>query len=106
MAKAHKTAQKIEHEHKVEHHGHCLEPKRLGFAFGILKSLGFGLLALLATTLGWGSALVRMLGSVFLGYEASLLGVFFGLIWGFACGFIAGYVFALIYNKAEKCSCC
>jgi hypothetical protein len=104
MAKAHKTARKI--EHKAEHHGHQLEPKKLGFAFGILKSLGLGILALLSMTLGWGRPIVNIAGSVLLGYEPSLLGIFLGLIWGFALGFIAGYAFAVIYNKIGKCSCC
>jgi hypothetical protein len=99
MAKTHKVTHEKEQAHLQKHEKVILEPKRLGLTLGILKGVCMAGLALLATTLGWGYPLVRMLGSVLLGYGTSPLGIILGLFWGFAVGFIAGHLIACIYNK-------
>ena len=106
MAKTHKTEHKVEHniEHtKAEHKNLEFNPMQLGITFGILKAMCLAVLALAASTLGWGSALVRTLGSVFIGYDVSFLGMLLGLLWGFACGFTGGYLFAVVYKKVGEC---
>jgi hypothetical protein len=48
--------------------------------------------------LGFGQDIVRILGSLFIGFEASPAGLFVGLVWGFFAGGIAGLIFAALYN--------
>ncbi len=98
MVKKHKQVHKIMYEKLL------FKPMRLGLAIGIMKSLCLFFLGVIAMVFGWGSALIRMLGSVMLGYEASFLGILLGVFWGFACGFITGYLFAEIYNKLGECN--
>ena len=86
--------------HKAEKKG--ISPKRLGISFGLFLAFWLSSVALLSGMMGWGSAVVRMLSSFYLGYSASLLGAIIGSIWGFIDGFICGYIFAYIYNWTAK----
>ena len=78
-----------------------LKPKALGIAGGVMCSVCCFLMALIAM-LGYGKAIVTTIGSVYLGYDASVIGAILGLVYGFIDGFIGLYVFALLYNKLEK----
>lgn len=73
-------------------------PMALGVAAGILWA-GYVLLIGIMAMFGWGNALVTAFGSLYLGYQASVVGAIIGAAWGFVDGFIAGYVIAWIYNK-------
>lgn len=65
----------------------------------------WGLMVLLA---GWAAMLgiavrfVEIMGSVYIGYEATLLGSLIGAAWAFLDGAIGGLVIALIYNAIAK----
>ncbi len=73
------------------------QPLALGMAIGILWAVSVFLLGLFAM-FGWGGALVETLGSLYLGYGASIVGAIIGVIWAFVDGFVAGVVIAWIYN--------
>jgi len=79
-----------------------LEAKRVALALGILSGLCMLVMTLFAVISGWGSALINMLSSVYIGYDSSLLGALFGSIWGFVDGYVSGYLFVVIYNKLPK----
>ena len=77
------------------------QPVALGIAIGITWAAGVLFLAIIAM-FGWGVPLVDLLGSVYLGYGASIAGAIIGTIWGFVDGFIAGFIVGWIYNKVAK----
>jgi hypothetical protein len=68
---------------------------------------GLGLLIvglITCATQTYGHEFVRVVGSVYLGYEpASVLGAVIGFAWGFVDGFIAVAVVGLIYGLLSKC---
>ncbi len=74
----------------------------LALACGLTWGSAVFLLALLAMWWGVGSAFVELLGSVYVGVEASWQGAFLGLLWAFVDGFIGGLIFVLLYNFFAK----
>ena len=73
----------------------------LAVAVGAVWALGVLFLAL-AAMFGWGTALVELLGSLYLGYDASVLGGIIGALWAIVDGAIAGALIALIYNVVAR----
>lgn len=76
----------------------------LGFALGLVWGLGIlitGLGAMLVPT--WGGAFITAMGSVYVGYQATLLGSLLGGLYGFVDGFIGGVVIGWIYNCCNRC---
>jgi len=73
----------------------------LAVAFGAVWALGVLFLGW-AAAFGWGTALVEMMGSLYLGYGASFLGGIVGALWAFVDGAIAGALIAVIYNVAAR----
>ncbi|MCR4280609.1 MAG: bacteriophage holin [Candidatus Komeilibacteria bacterium] len=76
-----------------------LNANNMGLAAGIVWGVGAFLLGLAATYLDWGVMLVDALGSLYIGYAATLGGAFLGLIWGFVDAYVAGLVMIWLYNK-------
>ena len=77
------------------------QPLALGVAIGVLWAVYVFLLAIIAM-FDWGTDMVRVLASLYIGYEASIIGAIIGAVWAFADGFIAGFVIAWVYNKVAK----
>jgi len=77
------------------------QPIALGVAIGALWTFYVFCLALVAM-FGWGTAMQQMLASLYLGYEASIIGALIGAVWAFVDGFIAGVVIAWIYNAVAE----
>ncbi|MFQ5896872.1 MAG: bacteriophage holin [Candidatus Methylomirabilia bacterium] len=75
-----------------------LSVKGLALALGVSWGAGIFLLGL-AGSVGWGRPLVEVLGSVYLGFTASLAGSLVGGLWGFADGALGGIVIAWLYNR-------
>jgi len=69
-----------------------------GVAMGLLWSICVMIMALIAMTGDWGAEFVRWLGSLYIGYDASISGAFVGLAWGFVDGFVCGAILAWLYN--------
>lgn len=76
-----------------------LDAKRFGLALGLTCALGALLLGVLAHYFGWGSLMVELIGTVYLGYDTTLPGTFIGAGWALIDGFVAGWLFAYFYNK-------
>lgn len=69
-------------------------------AFGLGVSWAFAMLFLgWASMFGWGTKLVEVMASVYIGYAPSFLGGIIGAIWGFFDGAIGGAIIAYAYNN-------
>jgi len=75
-----------------------LDVLSLGLAGGILWGAGAFLLGLAAWLFNWGTPIVELISSGYIGYSASFVGSLIGLVWGFADAFIGLAVFAWLYN--------
>lgn len=47
---------------------------------------------------GWGTKLVEVISSLYIGFTPGFLGGIIGAIWGFIDGAIGGAIIALVYN--------
>lgn len=75
-----------------------LNIKGFGLALGITWGFAVFILGIAAWWFGWGTGLVDVLGTLYFGYEATLVGSIIGLGWGFVDGFIGGAILAWLYN--------
>ena len=69
--------------------------------FGIAGGVVWGsFLASIAITsmFGWGQGLVPPFSTLYIGYNASVIGAAIGFMWAFVDGFVAGIMFAWLYN--------
>jgi fluoride ion exporter CrcB/FEX len=78
-----------------------LQPVPLGIAVGVLWA-AYVFFAGIFAMFDWGVALVNVLGSFYLGYDASILGAILGAIWAFVDGLVGGAVIAWIYNMVAQ----
>lgn len=76
-----------------------LNAMAMGLAFGILWAVAVLIVGLLATFNGYGTELINLLSTVYLGLGLSVTGVVIGAIWAFVDAFIGGYLLAWLYNK-------
>jgi len=77
----------------------------LGMALGVTWGIGILIFGFIATFLNWGVEVIDILGSVYIGYESTVLGSFIGGLWGFIDAFIGGVIIAWLYN-CFACHCC
>jgi hypothetical protein len=75
-----------------------LSVRGLGLAMGVTWGAGVLLLGLLGA-IGWGRAVVEVLGSLYLGYRPTPLGSIVGGVWAFVDGGLAGVIVAWLYNR-------
>ena len=78
-----------------------IQPLALGVAVGVLWAICVFCAGIMAT-FGWGVAFVGALGSLYIGYGASIAGALIGTVWAFIDGFFAGFVIAWIYNIVAR----
>lgn len=78
-----------------------LSPNALGIAIGALCAVYVFFCGIIAI-FGWGTALVDVISSIYIGYGPSIPGAIIGAVWGFIDGYIAGIVIAWLYNKLAK----
>lgn len=79
-----------------------LHAVNIGIALGAISALWVFALGIMAGSLNWGGEVVYVLGSLYPGYDPTLLGSFFGAVWVFVDCFIAGFLFAWIYNRLPQ----
>jgi hypothetical protein len=75
-----------------------LQPFAFGIAIGVVWAVGVLLGGLVAMT-GYGAVFVNALGTVYIGYSASIVGAIIGGIWALVDGFVAGALIAWVYNR-------
>ena len=76
-----------------------LNAKALALSLGIISALYVFFHGLMVMFFGWGAELASILGSLYIGFEPTILGSIIGAVWGFVDGAIAGVIIAWIYNK-------
>jgi hypothetical protein len=79
----------------------------MGMALGLVWGLMVLVMGLLAHYLQYGVEFVTSLGTVYIGYEKTIVGSFIGAGFAFLDGFVGGILIALFYNLFARCkSCC
>jgi hypothetical protein len=76
-----------------------LDVKALGLALGITWGACTFLVGLTAMFWGWGIGFVDAIGTLYIGYDISILGSIIGGLWGFVDAGIGGVVIAWLYNR-------
>ncbi len=76
-----------------------LDPVRFGLALGCTCFIGVLFLGVVSSYFGYGSEMVKIIGTVYKGYDSTIAGSFMGAGWGIADGFIGGWLFAWFYNR-------
>ncbi len=74
-----------------------------GLSIAVVAGLSMFLMGLLAAYLDVGVDVVMTYGSLYVGYEPSLIGSIIGLIYGLIDGFIFGVLIAYFYNLFMGC---
>ena len=77
-----------------------LSVKGLALAGGVLWSFYTLLIGLAAWLFNWGTGLVSVMASLYIGFSPTLAGSLIGAAWAFIDGVIGGAVIAWVYNKA------
>ncbi len=78
-----------------------LDVKAFGLACGIIWAVAVFLCGLVCN-FGWCEKFVELMGSIYIGYDKTIVGSLIGLVWGFFDGLIGGILFALLYNFLVK----
>ena len=78
-----------------------LNAKSLGLAAGVLWGLSVFIMGILGAAIGYGVGFVGALGTMYIGYDATIVGSIIWLILGFIDGFIWFYLLAWLYNIFE-----
>jgi hypothetical protein len=55
-----------------------------------------------ASTFGWCTKFVEVMGSIYIGFKPTFWGAIIGAIWGFFDAGIGGLIIAVIYNAVAK----
>ncbi len=79
-----------------------IRPIALGLTLGIVLGLYTLFIGLSAAWLNWGTPIVQLLSSLYIGYSATFAGAIIGFIWAFVDGFVCGLLIAWIYNAITK----
>jgi len=79
-----------------------VDTKALALAFGATWGGGVFLLGLMAALLDWGTPMVKVIGSVYLGYGPTPVGSLIGLVWAVIDGAVGGFVLAWVYNHFAR----
>lgn len=78
----------------------------LGLAMGIVGAIAMFVMGLFADWWHWGSQMVKIMASFYVGYTDSFGGAILGAIWGFVDWFIGGVLIAAFYNMLTGKGCC
>ena len=70
----------------------------LGLAFAVWWGLSILIMGLYAAFFQFGKPLVALIGTMYIGYNATVFGSLIGTVWAVVDGFIAGIILAWFYN--------
>lgn len=80
-----------------------LSAKACGLALGIIWGAALLIMGLAAMIFpGYAAGFVRSAGSLYIGYNSTIIGSLVGALWGFIDAGIFGLLFAWLYNKLAK----
>lgn len=79
-----------------------LDVPAFAVACGLTWGLGLLVLGLMAWLADWATPLVRVLGSLYIGFGPTLVGSLIGSAWALIDGLIYGALLALFYNWTMK----
>ena len=80
-----------------------LDVKAFGLSLGILWAFALVLMGIMAMVVpSYAGDMVHALGTKYLGYEATPIGIVVGAVWGFFDMGIFGALIAWLYNKLSK----
>lgn len=87
--------------------GQKIKLSKMGFAlaWGIVWGLSMLVIGLIANMTGWAAAFIHVVGSLYVGYEPTVMGSVIGGLYGFIDAFIGGFIFAWLYNLCAHCCC-
>lgn len=80
-----------------------INPIALGLAFGVVWGVSMLIIGLFASYSMYGKDFVVAMGTLYVGYEPSILGAFIGALIGFIDAFIGGWVIGWLYNRFAHC---
>ncbi len=78
-----------------------LNVKALAIGLGVTWALGM-LFVGWASMFGWGTKIVEVMSSLYIGFAPSFLGGIIGAIWGFFDSAIGGAIIAFVYNVVAE----
>ena len=81
---------------------HNLNVFHFGLALGTTVGAYTFLVGILAMATGWGTELVAVLSTWYVGYNGTLVGSIAGGIWAFLDGFVGGVFISWIYNFFQR----
>jgi len=76
-----------------------LNAPKFALTLGIMCGLIMLIMGTAATYANYGVEIVKMAGTIYPGYDTTLVGAIVGLLWGIIEGLLLGFIFARIYNK-------
>jgi len=79
-----------------------LDVKAMGLALGIIWAVAIIIMGIITMFFDYGKGFVQAMGSLYVGYKATVPGVVIGAIWGFIDAGIFGVILAWLYNKLAK----
>jgi len=79
-----------------------INPLALGLSLGICWGIAVLVMGLMAYYFMNGESFVASVGTVSIGYKASILGSFLAGLAGFVYAFIGGLIFAWLYNLFSR----
>lgn len=74
----------------------------LGLTLGVVWGAAALIVGLTALWFDYGSAVVELIGTVYVGYDATFGGAIIGGIWGFIDAYIGGAIVGWLYNSFSK----
>lgn len=75
-----------------------LDAKALALSGGILWGLAILVWTWVAMSHGWGTEVLQLLSTVYIGFEMTPVGSVIGALWGFVDAAIGLWLFAKLYN--------
>ena len=79
-----------------------LDVKALGLTLGIIWAGAIFIMGMAAMLFNYGAGFIAAIGRVYIGTNATILGILIGVMWGFVDAGIGGVLIALLYNKLSK----
>jgi len=76
-----------------------IDAPKFALTLGIMCGLIMLIMGTAATYANYGIEIVKMAGTIYPGYDTTLVGAIVGLLWGIIEGLLLGFIFAKIYNK-------